>query len=167
MPEIQISPEGVKAAQKATGSTDAWCLLALQAAAPHILAPVEAELAEARKQMRRAGERLEGIVCEQINAPLGLAKRHRAMFKETGEVAVGLREGQVHYDEEWDQLEARADQLQKQLDKAREVLGRKVEEAQRAADESERSGEEQLILSVEAEAYRRALALLDEETDHA
>lgn len=34
----QIPAEAVKAAQSATGSTDAWCELALQAAFPHLLA---------------------------------------------------------------------------------------------------------------------------------
>lgn len=99
---------------------------------------------EVRKQMRRASERLDGIVTEQINAPLSLAEKHRAMFDETGEISAQLREGQVHYDDEWDQLEARAEAAEQKLtdlvERAVEELERRRENARFQAGASQERG---------------------------
>ena len=124
-----------------------------------VLGEAEKERDRERKAMRRAAERLDGIVGEQINCPLSLAKRHRAMFDETAAISAQLRAGDIHYDEEWNQLESRAEAAEQKSQALIQGLEAEIEHHLGIADNWRWDGQTR---NAHVAAGRRLQTLLDQ-----
>lgn len=167
--QVEVPEEAVKLAQKATGSTDEWCRLALQAAAP-VLCAQEWERREDERQVRWLLDRLRRLdsLADEYDARGRMRNGLIGSDQASADLRCILTDARRYLDHPDTDVgvNARLDSIRQQAaqqerERVKEALrSRAAEDAARAARDAGYA-----TRAVIYAAWKAALTTLDKETD--